>query len=118
MGSMKISLYELLTEYTKDKLLIKYTKIIIPDIQRDYVMGSGGGKLTKLLKAMSESAIKNKDFNFSCIMGHVDKENNFFVYDGQQRLATLIYLSAYLFNKEENKKYMGLLVLVLHLGKY
>ncbi|MBY6836548.1 DUF262 domain-containing protein [Clostridium botulinum] len=78
--------------------LNRFNKIIIPDIQRDYVMGSGGEKLISMLSEMNKC--KN-EFNYSCIMGYKDEVNNtFYVYDGQQRLATLIYIGAYLLSKE------------------
>lgn len=106
MNTNKISLFYFLQNFNK---------IVIPDIQRDYVMGSGGfdkvgkDKLKSLLEAMEGS----KDFfYFSCIMGHskiINNENIFYVYDGQQRIVTLIYLAAYTAMLEENKKYNALL---------
>ncbi len=98
------------TEQKKMKLkeiLEMYSGIIIPDIQRDYVMGSGGVKLKSLLDAIKESEEKNKNFNFSCIIGHRDEENKFHIYDGQQRLATLIALCSYGNNDEETKKLLN-----------
>ncbi|UJF33744.1 DUF262 domain-containing protein [Paenibacillus hexagrammi] len=86
MESIKMSLKDVLSTFDK---------VIIPDVQRDYVMGSGGKKFTDLLTAMAESAVKDKRFNFSCLVGYKDK-NNFYVYDGQQRLATLVFLCAHL----------------------
>ena len=88
------SLYEFLSDCNK---------VIIPDIQRDYVMGSGQNKLTSLFKAMIEKAKNNKDFEFSCILAYKDDMNNIFIYDGQQRLATLVYLCAKK-NEIEKKK--------------
>ncbi|KHD14003.1 DUF262 domain-containing protein [Clostridium butyricum] len=93
MESIKISLYELLN---------KYNKIIIPDIQRDYVMGSGEENLKSLFKAMEKACHNNQEFNFSCIMGHKDENEDFYVYDGQQRLATLLYLCAYKYNNSNS----------------
>lgn len=77
-------------------------KIIIPDIQRDYVLGSGKGKLSSLFKAMIEKAGESKEFEFSCILAYRDPENNVYIYDGQQRIVTLIYLCAKL-NESENR---------------
>ena len=77
-------------------------KIIIPDIQRDYVLGSGKGKLSSLFKAMIEKARDSKEFEFSCILAYRDPENNVYIYDGQQRIVTLIYLCAKL-NESENR---------------
>lgn len=88
------------TEHSLATLLSKYDKIVIPDIQRDYVMGSGGEKLTKLLQSIcnakyQEAMHPKKGFKFSVIMGYVDSATNtFYVYDGQQRLASLVYLCA------------------------
>lgn len=79
-------------------ILSKYNKIIIPDVQRDYVMGSGGKKFLELLAAMAASAEKKEKFNFSCLVSHCDENNYLYIYDGQQRLATLVYLCAYLTN--------------------
>ncbi len=93
------------------EILEMYSGIIIPDIQRDYVMGSGGKKLKSLLDAIKESEKENKkenkNFNFSCIIGHRDEENKFHIYDGQQRLATLIALCSYGNNDEEIKKLLN-----------
>lgn len=91
--------------------LNSFNRIVIPDIQRDYVMGSGGfdkignNKLKSLLKAMEG---REDAFNFSCIMGHskrINGENIFYVYDGQQRIVTLVYLAAYIAMLEGDKKY-------------
>ena len=95
MNNNKKSLYEFLTDCNK---------VIIPDIQRDYVMGSGQNKLTSLFKAMIKKENNNEDFEFSCILAYKDEEkNNLFIYDGQQRLATLVYLCAKK-NEIEKKK--------------
>jgi hypothetical protein len=78
------------------QILNNFNQIIIPDVQRDYVMGSGGEKLIKLLTAMAESNEKKENFNFSCLVAYKDKDNNLYIYDGQQRLATLVCLCSYL----------------------
>lgn len=96
MESNKINLSDILN---------KYNKIIIPEIQRDYVMGSGGKKLESLFSSMNNSL--QNEFSFSCIVGYEDRDNNsLYVYDGQQRLVTLIFLCSYLnkLNKDEAKK--------------
>ncbi|MEQ6853614.1 DUF262 domain-containing protein [Lysinibacillus capsici] len=87
-------------------VLQAYNQIIIPDVQRDYVMGSGNKKLLKLLHAIAESNEKIENFNFSCLVGYKDENNNLYIYDGQQRLATLVVLCSYLLDKTnaENKK--------------
>lgn len=85
--------------YLKD-ILQRYKTINIPDVQRDYVMGSGSDKIAKLFDNMKQSFNNNQEFNFSCLVGYEDDDNNLYIYDGQQRLATLICLCAYL-NKDE-----------------
>lgn len=86
-------------------LLNNYSAIIIPDIQRDYVLGSGGENLKNLLDVMRHAALTKGSFNFSCIMGYVNQEDNTLaIYDGQQRITTLIYLCAYLCQNELNNE--------------
>lgn len=92
-----------------DDLLNNFEKIIVPDIQRDYVMGSGGGKLKNLLDKMNDSADSNTQFDFSCLITHEEKDAKaVYIYDGQQRITTLIYLSAYFVKdiKDDNEKTM------------
>lgn len=89
------------TSISFKEFLESYNKIIIPDVQRDYVMGSGGEKLEKLFKAMADN--KSENFRFSCIVGHKDKDNNLYIYDGQQRMATLIFLCSFLDKNREQK---------------
>lgn len=96
----------------------RYTQICIPEIQRDYVMGSGGktdngtDKLDNLLYAIYKAYKNKEDFNFSCIIAHED-EDTLEIYDGQQRLVTLLIMI--IFNmlkdnrREELEKYGNLL---------
>ena len=51
---------------------------------------------------MIEKARDSKEFEFSCILAYRDPENNVYIYDGQQRIVTLIYLCAKL-NESENR---------------
>lgn len=90
ISNVKTTLYRFLSDVNK---------IIIPDIQRDYVLGSGKEKLSSLFANMIEKAKDSGDFEFSCILAHRDSENNVYIYDGQQRLTTLIYLCANLCEK-------------------
>lgn len=104
----KINLAELKKTYRKG--------LLIPEIQRDYVMGAGGksknstsDKLTRLLDAILLSFNENKDFDFSCIITFC-KDNDFDnnrleIYDGQQRLTTLILLVLFCLQREEGEKY-------------
>lgn len=81
-----------LKRYSLKNLLDECSEIQIPDIQRDYVMGSSGGHLKKLLDSMMQVAQKNTcQFDFSNII--ISKENSIInIYDGQQRITTLIVL--------------------------
>lgn len=77
---------------TLKELLLRHNKVIIPYIQRDYVLGSGKSKLEQLFNDMITKA--SDSFEFSCVLAYKDEDNNVFIYDGQQRLATLVYLCA------------------------
>lgn len=88
-----------LLELFRDK---EITKVIIPDIQRDYVMGSGGQKLNNLLEDMNKCASNQTEtFDFSCLVVQKTINKELLIYDGQQRLATLVYLAAYLSEDEK-----------------
>lgn len=104
----KINLAELKNIYRKG--------LLIPEIQRDYVMGAGGksknsdsDKLTGLLDAILLSFDEKKDFDFSCIITFCkddDFDNNRLeIYDGQQRLTTLMLLVLFCLQREEGEKY-------------
>lgn len=86
-ASKKITLQELIEEHPWG--------LRIPEIQRDYVMGSGGKQLEKLLNAIAEASKNNKDFDFSCIITYCSDKTKapLEIYDGQQRLTTLIILT-------------------------
>ncbi len=93
--SKKITLLELKEKYT--------CGLCIPEIQRDYVMGAGGkdergqDKLDKLLDAILEKAKENVDFDFSCIITYCGNPQSepLEIYDGQQRLTTLLLMILY-----------------------
>lgn len=106
--SEKINLAQLKERYKKG--------LRIPEIQRDYVMGAGGkrnknskDKLTCLLDAMLEKCKAHEKFDFSSIIAYCkdeDCENAFLdIYDGQQRLTTLLLLVLYKLRQEESVSY-------------
>lgn len=90
------------------QFLKSYDKIIIPGMQRDYVLGAGDTECTNLLNALQTSFQKKIPFPFSCLMGHVhvtpEGNKHFLVYDGQQRLVTLIYSLAFLGHSTPEQK--------------
>lgn len=93
--SKKITLLDLKMQY---KMGLR-----IPEIQRDYVMGAGGkdgdgkDKLNKLLDEILAKCRDGKDFDFSCIITYCsDTESTpLEIYDGQQRLTTLMIMILY-----------------------
>lgn len=91
---------------TLKELLLRHNKVIIPDIQRDYVLGSGNSKLEHLFENMEKA---NGSFEFSCVLAHKDENNNVFIYDGQQRLATLAYLCAKIAYENKDAEVQNLL---------
>lgn len=80
-------------------LIDNYDKLIIPEIQRDYVMGSGNEKMTKLLDALMAKFSNGEPFDFSCI---ITNNNNKYlnIYDGQQRLTTLWIMTLFFMHKK------------------
>ncbi len=88
------------------EFLSRYEKIVIPSIQRDYVLGSDEKKLRRLLDSMAGK--KNQKFDFGCVVGH-EEEGVFYVYDGQQRLVTLVYLCACMLpaGSQERERWAG-----------
>ncbi len=77
-------------------------QIKIPRIQRDYVMGGSEEYLKQyLLRIRNEelNCSSQKHMNASCIMGHLDEQGVFWVYDGQQRITTLLLFLLYALNE-------------------
>lgn len=88
----KTNLFEFLNEYDE---------IIIPSVQRDYILGFNVKKLKNLIFSF-EKNIDNY-FDFGSIICYI-KNKKIYIYDGQQRISTLIYLLSYLiifFDKNE-----------------
>lgn len=95
-------------KYNFNSLLNEY-KILIPQIQRDYVQGRKSLRLrenrSKFIKDLVE-VVKNKDksttLNF--IYGYMEARNSnacFVPIDGQQRLTTLLLLETYIVAKKD-----------------
>ena len=74
-------------------------KILIPNIQRNYVQGNNKTIITKLIKDIFDALEDdNKYINLDIIYG-INNEANFIPIDGQQRLTTLFLLYWYVFSK-------------------
>lgn len=102
--SKKITLSELKNDYS--------CGLRIPAIQRDYVMGAGGksdndeeDKLDKLLNAILVKFKAKEDFDFSCIITYCSDpaKKPLEIYDGQQRLTTLMLMILYKLRSENEK---------------
>ncbi len=83
--------------YTLEELFTNphIRQIKIPRIQRDYVMGGAVDYLKKYLLRIRTEELNKQKMNGSCIMGHLDKQGVFWVYDGQQRITTLVIILIY-----------------------
>lgn len=89
----KTNLFEFLNEYDE---------IIIPSVQRDYILGFDVKKLKNLIFSF-EKNIDNY-FDFGSIICYI-KNKKIYIYDGQQRISTLIYLLSYLIIFFDKKEY-------------
>jgi uncharacterized protein with ParB-like and HNH nuclease domain len=85
----------------------KEIKLFIPDIQRDYVMGSN----TEMIKGIIEEIItccqNSENFHFYTLIlyKNSDEKNvNISIYDGQQRITTLIILLLYLTDDKRERE--------------
>ena len=80
--------------------ILKDAKIIVAEIQREYVWGSKEN--IKNCKKLLDDIIKNKDYNIGFLYSY-EKDNKVYLIDGQQRFTTLYLTLLYLSVKENNK---------------
>jgi hypothetical protein len=89
------------------ELLNKYSKIVIPDIQRDYAQGREDKKSKEILEQFLNDLFtvlvgKKKYLHIDYIYGIVEEQDNnkkLIPIDGQQRLTTLFLLHIYLLSE-------------------
>lgn len=98
MKHTAINFFELLNGYADNP---KINKIVIPEIQRDYVYGRVSKAETdareSLIPDLIETLVSGKEMELFFIYGKIDEENSEFIpLDGQQRLTTLFLLYWYL----------------------
>lgn len=76
-------------------------RIIIPNIQRDYVQGRDDKVSVRnpFLSAIKESLEEEKPLHLDLIYGYIRNDSEFIPLDGQQRLTTLFLLHWYLANQ-------------------
>lgn len=95
-------------EYTFQKLLEQYNKILVPMIQRDYAQGRTDKKATDVRNNLLNDIFSGKHVHFDLVFGSKEKRiidgkemNCFIPVDGQQRLTTLFLL--YLYGQKAGK---------------
>ena len=75
----------------------KYSRIIIPRLQRDYAQGREDAKATEIRETLLDDIFTNDSTSLNVIFGEYQNEV-FVIVDGQQRLTTLFLL--YLYRKK------------------
>lgn len=125
-GGIKNPLEEIVAEERDRKK--KYDNVIskIPDLKKQHEINSFVGGIPsneykkfcahvnelkkgfdKIIEKLKECSLKKnitKKFNSSVIMGHLDSRGVLWIYDGQQRLTTLLVLLGYLQDDRFDKK--------------
>lgn len=88
----------------------KYTKIIIPDLQRDYCWGGKGRLVQDFLENIIEKGYRSRvDLSMGLLYGYEEPYGHIQLCDGQQRITTLFLLIGML-NKECSNQFRNLLI--------
>lgn len=78
-------------------------KLIVPEIQREYVWGSNKVVISQFLSDLKENKSENINLGFLySYNSNTDSAQENYVIDGQQRFTTLILLLCFLATKEKN----------------
>ena len=88
----------------------KYTKIVIPDLQRDYCWGGKGRLVQDFLENIIEKGYRSRvDLSMGLLYGYEEPYGHIQLCDGQQRITTLFLLIGML-NKECSNQFRNLLI--------